>query len=301
MKAATLFIFSLLFLSACAPASVQPLETFTPQASKPPTPTLLPQPSSTPLSVFVTPFPTQVVTPIPSPTANSAGLIILKQEIEDLKTAPLSFTTMDGQEFDTAALQEGSQIANATGQGLATEYKGSLLTAEQNYNHDNSQGWVTVQQNGRAIYQTYTGPASPIYSLRGLHSLAPCATCPRHWMLETTLIERKSHNGAIDDQGIGQLVEDGTSINKEYGYQAAFNFQTLNGKPFYFFQRIPSLKSTSTIDAWYNGQIVPLGYDEIPHYGCGDASALNPRGWANRLVFFARSGQTWYFVQIGVP
>ena len=71
-----------------------------------------------------------------------------------------------------------------------------------------------------------------------------------------------------------------------------FNFQTLDGKPFYFFQRMASLKSASTIDAWYNGLIIPLGFDEIPHYGCGDASELNPRGWADRWSFLPAAAKT---------
>ena len=304
MKAAILFIVSLFFLAGCAPAAGQPLRTVTPPDHKESTLTLTPQPSATLPLATLTPRPTRSVTQNPTPTANAAGLIILVLEIKELQPVPLNFTTLDGQTFDEVALGEGSPlsegITGAAGQKLATEYKGSLLTAEQHFNHDYSQGWVAVDRDGRAIYQIYTGPSSPIFSLRGLHSFAPCATCPRHWMLETAFIDRKMNDGGIDDQGIGQLVEDGTLINKKYGYQAAFNFQTLGGKPFYFFQRIPSLKSAPTIDAWYNSQIIPLGYDQIPHYGCADASALNPRGWPNRLVFFAQKGQTWYFVQISV-
>jgi hypothetical protein len=234
-----------------------------------------------------------------------AGLIILAREIKQMDTEHMRFVMADGQKFDEPEIGEGSQLSAGTtsgmGQALTTEYKGSLLTARQNFNHDYSQGWVTVEKDGRVIYQIYTGPASPIISLRGLHSYSLCAACASHWVLETAFIARTMSGSGIDDQGIGQLVEDGTLINKKYGYQAAFNFQTLGGKPFYFFQRMASLKSSDKIDAWYNGLIVPLGYDEIPHYGCASASLLNPRAWPDRLVFFARRGQTWYLVQISVP
>ncbi|MDR3590497.1 MAG: hypothetical protein P4N41_12660 [Negativicutes bacterium] len=304
MKAGIVFWLGLFLLTGCAPAAGQPLRTVTPAARQKATVTLTPQASATMPAATLTPLPTPHITQIPTPTANAAGLIILKRQIEHLQTGPLSFVTETGQKLDEAALQQGSQLSaetpDAAGYGLATEYQGSLLTAVQNFNHDYSQGWVTVAQDGRVIYQIYTGPASLIFSLRGLYSFAPCATCTRHWMLETAFIDRNTNDSLIDDQGIGQLVEDGTLINKKYGYQTAFNFQTLDGKPFYFFQRIASLKSASTIDAWYNGLIIPLGFDEIPHYGCGDASELNPRGWADRLVFFARRGQNWYFVQISV-
>ena len=41
-------------------------------------------------------------------------------------------------------------------------------------------------------------------------------------MLETAFIHRNTNDSVIDDQGIGHLVEDGTLINKKYGYQTAF-------------------------------------------------------------------------------
>jgi hypothetical protein len=314
MKEAIIFMLGLFFLTGCAPAAGQPVRIVTPAARKAPSAsppaTLTPQPSATHPPATLTPQPSPVVTQFPSPTANAAGLIILTREIKEMDTEPLSFVTVDGERFDAARLGEGSQlysgITGGAGLGLATELNGSLLTAEQNFNHDYSQGWVTVERDGQVIYRIYTGPASPIISLRGLRSFTLCTTCDKHWVLEIAFIDRKMNGTGIDDQGIGQLVEDGTLINKKYGYEAVFNFQTLGSKPFYFFQRTPSVKSTGTIDAWYNGQIIPLGFDEIPHYGCGgkntrtygSASVLNPRGWADRLVFFARRGQTWYFVQI---
>ena len=126
----------------------------------------------------LTPLPTPHITQIPTPTANAAGLIILKRQIEHLQTGPLSFVTETGQKLDEAALQQGSQLSaetpDAAGYGLATEYQGSLLTAVQNFNHDYSQGWVTVAQDGRVIYQIYTGPASMIFSL-----YAGCTVLPR--------------------------------------------------------------------------------------------------------------------------
>jgi hypothetical protein len=303
MKGAIIFMLGLFFLTGCAPAAAQTVRAAAPTPS--PTMTFTPQPSATRPPATLTPEPTRIITQLPSPTADAAGLILFTREITQLETAPLSFVTEDGEKFDAIKLGEGSQqsgwLTGKAGQGLATEYKGSLLTAEQNFSHDYSQGWVTLERDGQLIYRIYTGPASPIISLRGLRSFTLCTTCQKHWVLEIAFIDRKTNGSGIDDQGIGQLVEDGTLINKKYGYQAAFNFQTLGGKPFYFFQRIPSLKSAGTIDAWYNGQIIPLGYDEVPHYGCGDLNVLNPRGWADRLAFFARRGQTWYFVQISLP
>ena len=47
-----------------------------------------------------------------------------------------------------------------------------------------------------------------------------------------------------------------------------------------------------------NGHEVPLDYDQVPHYGCCNAGALNPRIARNMIAFFARRGERWYHVEI---
>ena len=147
---------------------------------------------------------------------------------------------------------------------------------------------VTVTRNGSRIYQIPVGDNSPIDSLRGLWTFGD------HWALETAFVTNHQTGNVIDSRATGQVSVDGELLNKQMGYQEAFGFQTMHGRMFYFF------KQHQKIDAVYNEVTIPLGYSEIPHYGCCSAASLNPRVAQNMVAFFARKGSRWYYVEIGV-
>jgi len=206
----------------------------------------------------------------------------------------LDFVTVDGTEHTGSTIGTGSSFSPYTigpsNGGLRAKVGNDLLNAVLSYNRDSSQSWVIVQRNGTEIYRNSTGPASPVEPLRGLWSF------DNHWVLEVAPItEKKIGNNGIEIDTKGQLVEDGGSLNSQYGYEEAFNFQTLGGRPFYFFQK------KGEIDAWYDGLVIPLGYDHISHYGSCSAAQSNPRMFTNLIVFFGSRGQTDYFVQISLP
>ena len=87
---------------------------------------------------------------------------------------------------------------------------------------------------------------------------------------------------------------DGEILNESHGYEEAFGFQTLNGRPFYFFKR------NGKIRASYDNVEIPLDYDRIPHYGCCSAAELNPRRYKDMLDFLATRDGNWYYIEIGV-
>jgi hypothetical protein len=147
---------------------------------------------------------------------------------------------------------------------------------------------VTVTRNGSQIYHIPVGNNSPISSLRGLWTYAG------HWVLETAYVTNHQVGNEIDSQANGQISLDGKLLNEQLDYQEAFGFQTMHAKAFYFF------KQYGEIGVVYNGVTIPLGYSEIPHYGCCNAATLNPRVAQNMVAFFARKGSTWYYVEIGV-
>ena len=149
-------------------------------------------------------------------------------------------------------------------------------------------GSVTITRNGKRIYQIPVGDSSPIGSLRGLWTYAD------HWALETAFVTNHRIGNEIVSQASGQISVDGKLLNQQLGYQEAFGFQTMHGKPFYFF------KQHGKIGTVYNDVAIPLNYVEIPHYGCCSAATLNPRAAQNMVAFFARKGSTWYYVEIGV-
>ena len=171
--------------------------------------------------------------------------------------------------------------------GMCAMLGSDLLSASEEYNNL-GQGHVRVTRNGEEIYKISVGQGSPVNGLRGLW------VYDDHWALETANVTTQTEGNTIDSFAVGQVTVDSVLLNDELGYEEAFGFQTIHGKPFYFFRR------DGKINASYNGIEVPLGYDEIPHYGCCSAGALNPMMYQNRITFFARRGEVWYYAEIGV-
>jgi hypothetical protein len=171
--------------------------------------------------------------------------------------------------------------------GICATLGTDKLVASEEYNNL-GQGHVTVKRNGKEIYKISVGQGSPINGLRGLW------VYDNHWALETANVTERTEGNTIYSDAVGQVTVDGVLLNDKYGYQEAFGFQTIHGKPFYFFKR------DGKINASYDGVDVPLGYNEIPHYGCCSGATLNPSMFQNMVAFFARKGETWYYAEIGV-
>lgn len=162
------------------------------------------------------------------------------------------------------------------------------LIAREEFSPNGSESWVSVLDGDQEIYRIATGPSSPVNPLRGFWSYAD------HWVLETALINLNEANDPNVKFATGQLTEDGVLQNTPFGYTEIFGFQTLGGRPFYFFEKNGSYGFT------YDGQVVEAGYANIPHFQCCSDAALNPKAAPNLVAFFAQKGETWYYVEIGV-
>ena len=99
-----------------------------------------------------------------------------------------------------------------------------------------------------------------------------------HWLLE------------VD----GFLVQDGEILNKDLGYEEIFGWQLLDGKPFYYFRKGPRVGIS------YDGEKLPVYYDEVIHYRCCEASIGNNDGNEDMVWFFGEREGTWYYVEMGV-
>jgi hypothetical protein len=97
-----------------------------------------------------------------------------------------------------------------------------------------------------------------------------------HWVLE------------VD----GTLVIDGQLMNLEWGYGEIFNWFLLEGKPFFFFEK------GGQVSISYDGQELPVSYDEIIHAGCC-GGYQNPRSSEHMVSFYARRDGWWTYVEIG--
>jgi predicted small lipoprotein YifL len=276
----------LLSLAACGPLTPVPSPT---EAALPPSPTSAPTilPSATARSVTATPRPFATWTSEGKTSTAAAGLVILTWELPaPPELDPLKFITKDLTSHKTQEMGQGEPFVynwiDTPTMGMAATLGEKKLIATENYNQDGTQGWVAVSDGQQEIYRIETGKGSPIPALRGIWIYDD------HWVLEA--------NFYTDDNPFnGHIIQDGILLNDEYGYEAAFGFQTIAGKPFYLFKR------NGKIDAWYAGQEIPLGFDEIPHYGCCSSGELNPRQWTTMIAFFGIRGKTWHFVQIGTP
>jgi len=169
---------------------------------------------------------------------------------------------------------------------LTVTLNGKPLVSGQTFTNNYAESYVWVTQSGKEIYRIATGPASPVNNLRGLW------VYDGHWALETALVDLAG--GDTTPFALGQVTIDGVLQNKARSYDEAFGLQTIAGKIFYFF------KKDGKIGYFYNGQETMLKYDEIQHYNCCSASTLNPIQAQDMLAFYARTGEAWYYVELGI-
>jgi len=131
------------------------------------------------------------------------------------------------------------------------------------------------------------GVISPINNYRGIWVV------DEHWVMEVAHVEEDPADPNAAFIIWGEIFHDGESINEKYGYDEAFNFQILNGKPFFFFRK------GGEIGFSYDEVETALEYTEIPHYMCCSASAFNPLAAENMVAFYASKGEQDYYVEIG--
>ncbi len=138
---------------------------------------------------------------------------------------------------------------------------------------------VSILNGDENIFNVDAGLPSPALPLQGLWSY------PDHWALEILYSDEETWQGRV--------YLDGELLNESLNYQEVFGFQLLEGKPFYFYQREDGLGYN------YDGIETSLPYDEIPHYNCCSAYVINPIPAENMVAFFARTGDQWFYVELG--
>ncbi len=225
-------------------------------------------------------------------TVTKVGAPVIRQSVFGF--LPVSVKA-DGSDFMMVLdASNGNYLVNAKGATLGGLGVGTgapppvfldnqVLAASEIYTDTaGSGGHVSVAVEGRDIFTTSIGLPSPVNALRGVWADG------KGWTLE---IARASGDTNTFEM-IGEIYQNGISLNRKFGYQASFEYQVFGGKPFFFYQK------NDQIGISYDGQEIPLGIDEIPHYGCCSGAELNPREYLTLIDFFARKGQAWYFVEI---
>jgi len=148
---------------------------------------------------------------------------------------------------------------------------------------------ILVYKNDSLLLTIPVGQSTPVNPLWGFWAV------DGSWYLETATSSETQTEGSnvINIETLGDIYQDGESLNAREGYEESFGFQTISGRPFYFYQRDGSLGYL------YNGQEYTLGYNYIPHYNCCSGAAYNPIMAKNMVAFYANKGEQLYYVEIG--
>lgn len=112
-----------------------------------------------------------------------------------------------------------------------------------------------------------------------------------HWYLN--VLHARSALGA-EMELIADVIADGQSLSQRHGFDEAFNFQLLAGRPFYFY------RDGDRFGFSYEGILYPTGFTGIEHNLCCAGGILNPLAAQEMVAFYAQRGETWYYVEAGV-
>lgn len=139
---------------------------------------------------------------------------------------------------------------------------------------------------GRTVYKAaiidypFDGSLKAFYSHNG------------HWVLEHMkgIMEGKVVKGYV-----GDVVVDGIEIGKQHGYKEVFNYVPIKDKFFYFF-----VDESGKTKISYDGNVMPVTYDKVTHYGCCSEGAFNPTSHENMITFYGFREGRWHYVEAGV-
>ena len=131
-----------------------------------------------------------------------------------------------------------------------------------------------ISESGKTIYKTSL-PSNPV-----MNPIQTFQNWNGHWILEKD----------------GEVIMDGISLNKELGVEEIFDWQVIQGEPFFFVRE----NNTSAYSLVFAGQQLNHEYDEIVHYQCCEPAAFNPGGTIYMTWFFASRNGIWYYVEAGV-
>jgi hypothetical protein len=133
-------------------------------------------------------------------------------------------------------------------------------------------GWETlnVLRNGEIIFtqvmtQAVENPVRALHSFNG------------QWVIETQ----------------DTVIIDGIDIRQQLEYDKIFHWQPLNSKPFYFFV------NQGKVGLAYNGQTLPVQYDQVIHGQCCEPTIFNPDGSDLMVWFYALRDGVWHYIELG--
>ncbi len=131
-----------------------------------------------------------------------------------------------------------------------------------------------VTESGKVLYETSL-PSNPV-----MNPIQTFQSWNGHWILEKD----------------GEVIMDGKSLNKELSFDEIFDWQIIQGEPFFFVRE----NKNSSYSIVYAGQQLDQQYDDIAHYQCCEPAAFNPQGNDYMTWFYASRDGIWYYAEAGV-
>lgn len=234
------------------------------------------------------PITTGTFTPLTTPIPNENGLTIEENEvfgIIDLDS--LTFKPVHGSKeaiLERHAAEKGERFS--FGIEIVIDSGGHQYIARYD---DGANGGLVVNlsRDGEIIFQVDPGDVGPIGALYGLW------VEDGHWVLEIAYITTTTVDNGIYSNAVGQVYRDGVSLNEQYGYEEIFGYQLLAGKPFFFY------RLDGKIHLSYDGETLPIWYDEVHHYKCCSGGMLNPVMGSNWVGFWGMRDGVTFYTEIG--
>jgi hypothetical protein len=130
---------------------------------------------------------------------------------------------------------------------------------------------VNVLRSGEVVFTLAVKPsvANPVQSLQSYNG---------QWVLET------SETVIIDGEDLRNMLE----------IDEIFNWQVLGDQPFFFFIKDGKVGLT------YNGQVLPVQYEQVIHRQCCEPAVFNPAGNSQMVWFYALKDDIWHYVELGM-
>lgn len=233
------------------------------------------------------PTTTSILEPLPTPVPNDLGLTIEENEIAgEISLEPLTFTPVHGsQEAILARHADEKEEAQRISYSIMMDDGQNLQAFIESTTDEKIK--VILKLNDESIFEVDAGDSSALYPFHGLW------VEDGSWVLEIAYVTTTLDDNLLYSESIGQVYRDGVNLNQQSGYEEIFGYQLLGGKPFFFY------KLDGEIHLSYDGEELPVWYDDVRHHRCCSAGVLNPTQAANWVGFWGTRDGVWYYTEIG--
>lgn len=190
---------------------------------------------------------------------------------------------------------EGEPINTALAGKPLKYLKEKIVIGEHTYfahcNPEKSDCIAQVEKDGEVIFEILSQNPQEIPVVLG--TIRSFWKLDDSWVLEVA--REWNENPEADPMTAlpaGEIYLDGELINQRYDYETAFEFQVLDGKPFFFFKRNGKLGFS------YDWQEYTLPFNSVHHYRCCSAGINNPRHFENLVNFVVVQDDEWQYYEL---